>query len=37
MILRTFETSITIAVLLLFLILDFNLLQFPKEEIAQKT
>ena len=37
MILRNFETSITIAVLLLFLLLDFNLLQLAKEEIDQKT
>jgi len=35
MILRNYETSITIAVLLL--LLNFNLFQLPKEEIAQKT
>ncbi len=37
MILRNYDTSITIAVLLLFLLLDFNLLQIPKEEIAQQS
>jgi len=37
MILRTFETSITIAVPLLFLLLNSILFQLPKEEIAQKT